>query len=160
METDGTRPEDFMRQAIHLACEQVEAGGGPFGAVVVHQGRIIAQGANQVTLANDPTAHAEIVAIRAACQALGRFDLRGCEVYSSCEPCPMCLSALHWARVDRVIFAADRHDAARIGFDDALLYQELSLPIGKRRLKSQQMLGKEGLEPFVEWIQKTDRKIY
>ena len=110
-------PEDHMRRAIALSLEMMRSGkGGPFGAVVVHDGKIIAEGFNQVTTSNDPTAHAEVVAIRLACQALGTFDLTGCEIYTSCEPCPMCLGAIYWARLDRIYFANDREDAAAIGF--------------------------------------------
>ena len=153
--------ELFMRRAIALAREGMEKGrGGPFGAVVVHTGRIVGEGCNCVPSTCDPTAHAEVVAIRAACAALGRFDLRGCDVYTSCEPCPMCLSALYWARVDRVFFANDRADAARIGFDDALIYDELSLPRERRTLPLIRMLDAEARHAFDAWLQKPDRIAY
>jgi guanine deaminase len=153
--------ERFMRRAIALAQEGMEKGrGGPFGAVVVQAGRIVGEGCNRVTSACDPTAHAEVVAVRAACTALGRFDLRGCEVYTSCEPCPMCLAALYWARVDRVFYANDRADAARIGFDDALIYAELALAPDRRSLPLIRMLEDEARPAFEEWMRKTDRVRY
>lgn len=153
--------ETFMRRAIALALEGLEKDrGGPFGAVVVHSGRIVGEGCNCVTSTCDPTAHAEVVAIRAACAALGRFDLRGCEVYTSCEPCPMCLSALYWARVDRVFYANDRADAARIGFDDALIYREVALPREERSLPLVRMLDAEARHAFDAWLRKPDRVAY
>lgn len=153
--------ETFMRRAIALAQEGLEKGrGGPFGAVVVHTGRIVGEGCNCVTSTCDPTAHAEVMAIRAACAALGRFDLRGCEVYTSCEPCPMCLSALYWARVDRVFYANDRADAARIGFDDALIYREVALPREERSLPLVRMLDAEARHAFDAWLRKPDRVAY
>ncbi len=153
--------ETFMRRAIALAHEGLEKGrGGPFGAVVVHTGRIVGEGCNCVTSTCDPTAHAEVMAIRAACAALGRFDLRGCEVYTSCEPCPMCLSALYWARVDRVFYANDRADAARIGFDDALIYREVALPREERSLPLVRMLDAEARHAFDAWLRKPDRVAY
>ena len=153
--------EAFMRRAIALAREGMEGGrGGPFGAVVVEAGEIVGEGCNQVTSTCDPTAHAEMVAIRAACAALGRFDLCGCEVYTSCEPCPMCLSALYWARVDRVYFANDRSDAARIGFDDAFIYREVSLPREARSLPLIRMLEAEARPAFDAWLRKADRVEY
>src|SRR5438309_1110140 len=127
--------ESLMREAIALALESVRSGvGGPFGAIVVHAGRIVGQGTNLVTATNDPTAHAEIIALRQAGQALATFRLQGCELYASCEPCPMCLAAIYWARIDRVYYAATRADAAAAGFDDALLYQEIPRAIAERRL--------------------------
>jgi len=153
--------EAFMRRAIALAQEGMDGGrGGPFGAVVVQAGRIVGEGCNRVTSTCDPTAHAEVVAIRAACTALGRFDLRGCEVYTSCEPCPMCLSALYWARVDRVFFANDRAAAARIGFDDALIYREVGLPREARSLPLIPMLETEARPVFDAWLRKPDRVGY
>src|SRR4051794_21528306 len=123
-------PEGHMRLAIALALESVQKEkGGPFGAVVVQDGIVVGQGANEVTSTNDPTAHAEIVAIRRACQALATFSLQGCEIYSSCEPCPMCLAAIYWARIDRIYFASTRAEAAEVGFRDGFLYQEISLPL-------------------------------
>ena len=151
----------FMRRAIRLSREKMAAGlGGPFGAVVVHQGRVVGEGWNQVTSTLDPTAHAEIVALRAACRSLGRFELRGCVLYSSCEPCPMCLAAAYWARIDRYVYANTQADAAAIGFDDAVLYRELALPIGARSLKAAQALRDEARTVFDAWLAKPDRVPY
>lgn len=153
--------EEFMRRAIELSREKMrEDEGGPFAAVIVRDGAIIAEGWNQVTGHNDPTAHAEIVAIREACRALGRFSLEGCEIYTSCEPCPMCLSAIHWARIDRVYYANTAEDAAAIGFDDARLYQELALPREERTLPMTRLLPAEALEVFREWAADPDRIPY
>jgi tRNA(Arg) A34 adenosine deaminase TadA len=152
---------DFMRRAIELAREGMEGGrGGPFGAVVVSGGRIVGEGWNQVTSTNDPTAHAEVVAIRAACAALGRFDLSGCEIYTSCEPCPMCLSAIYWARLGRVYYGNGRADAARIGFDDAALYAEVAMAIEARSLPMVQLLPGEARGAFDDWERKADRIRY
>jgi guanine deaminase len=141
-----------MRQAIALATENVTSGrGGPFGALVVCDGRVIATGVNQVTATNDPTAHAEVVAIRAACRALGAFQLRGCTVYSSCEPCPMCLSALYWSRCDAVYYGNSAADAASIGFDDSFLYQQVALPIPDRTLPMKRLLPEEAIATFKAW---------
>jgi tRNA(Arg) A34 adenosine deaminase TadA len=152
--------ETFMRRAIALSAEAAAAGGGPFGAVIVRDGAIIAEGRNQVTLRCDPTAHAEVVAIRAACAALGRFDLRGCEIYSSCEPCPMCLAAVYWARLDRLTFANGREDAAAIGFDDEFLYKELPRPLTERSIPTAQSLRDEALMVFEQWAAKVDKVAY
>jgi tRNA(Arg) A34 adenosine deaminase TadA len=153
--------ERFMRRAIELARDGMERGrGGPFGAVVVAGDRIVGEGCNCVTSTCDPTAHAEVVAIRAACAALKRFDLRGCVVYTSCEPCPMCLAALYWARVDRIVYANDRADAARIGFDDSLIYREVCLPLGERSLPLLRMMAAEARETFDAWLSKADRIAY
>lgn len=150
-----------MRQAIKLSAEKMEAGfGGPFGAVVVKDGVVIGEGFNQVTTHNDPTAHAEVVAIRQACEALGNFDLSGCEIYTSCEPCPMCLSAIYWARLDRIYYANSRHDAARIGFDDEFLYREVCTPIEKRVVPTSQLLAEEAAEAFTAWENKEDKVPY
>jgi tRNA(Arg) A34 adenosine deaminase TadA len=150
-----------MQQAIALATENVNSGrGGPFGAVIVRDGKVIATGVNLVTSTNDPTAHAEVVAIREACRALADFQLRGCVVYTSCEPCPMCLSALYWSRCDAVFYANSAVDAASIGFDDAFLYQELRLPIQERSLPMQRMLADEALESFNAWRAKPDKIEY
>lgn len=144
--------ETFLRRAIQLATENVELGrGGPFGAVVVSGGRIVAEGVNQVTRTNDPTAHAEVTAIRAAATALNRFDLRGCILYSSCEPCPMCLAAIYWARLDALYFAASHRDASAAGFDDSFIYTQVPLPPDERSKPSVRMLGEEGKEPFALW---------
>ena len=144
--------EKFMRIAVDLAAEHMRAGhGGPFGAVVVTGGRIVGRGWNQVTSTNDPTAHAEVVAIRAAGATLATFDLAGCVLYSSCEPCPMCLAAAYWARVDRFVFAGTREDAAAAGFDDELFYTEFALPQAERRLRAAQMMREEAQRIFAEW---------
>lgn len=142
---------EFMRRAIRLACESVETNGGPFGAVIVRDGAIVSEGMNRVTPGKDPTAHAEMVAIRAACAALDRPDLRGCTIYTSCEPCPMCLAALHWARVDRIVYAAGQQDAAAAGFDDAELYAEVARPHEERTTPIVQELADECTEPFDAW---------
>ncbi|HZF77029.1 MAG TPA: nucleoside deaminase [Acetobacteraceae bacterium] len=153
--------EEFMRQAIALSRRNLAAGtGGPFGAVVVMDGQVVGEGANQVTSTNDPTAHAEVVAIREACRRLGRFDLRGATIYTSCEPCPMCLAAIHWARLDAVHYANDRHDAAAIGFDDELLYREIPKPVEARALPMRRLLAAEALEVFSEWAAKPDKVPY
>ncbi|GGF05949.1 tRNA-specific adenosine deaminase [Aliidongia dinghuensis] len=153
--------EIFMRRAIALSVEQVRAGvGGPFGAVIVKDGRIIAEGANRVTSSHDPTAHAEIVAIRNACAALHDFNLAGCEIYTSCEPCPMCLAAIYWARLDRIHYGNGRADAARIGFDDAFLYDEIAQPLGARRIPTVQLLPDEAEAAFAAWSAKADKIPY
>ncbi len=143
---------NFMREAIRLSVENVRLGkGGPFGAVVVKDGKIIARGANNVTKSNDPTAHAEVVAIRKACQVLGTFQLDGCEIYTSCEPCPMCLGAIYWARPDKLYYANSKEDAAIIEFDDQFIYEELARPISERKLFTQQMMRGEAMEAFEKW---------
>ncbi len=153
--------EDFMREALRLAeLGMRENHGGPFGCVVVREGEIVGRGHNRVTSTLDPTAHAEVVAIREACRALGTFELSGCELYTSCEPCPMCLAAIYWARLDRVYFANTRADAAAIGFDDELLYEELALPLERRRLEMKPLLREEGLAAFREWLAKPDKVAY
>ncbi len=153
--------EQFMREAIRISIEKMRDGlGGPFGAVVVKENRIIARGWNQVTSANDPTAHAEIVVVREACRQLGGFRLPGCELYSSCEPCPMCLGAIYWARLDRLFFAATRQDAAEAGFDDESLYREIPLPVAQRRLPTRQLLREAALDAFAQWKAKPDRIPY
>lgn len=149
-----------MREAIRLASANVENGGGPFGAVIARGGEIIATGVNRVTANCDPTAHAEVSAIRAAAQKLGTFNLSGCEIYSSCEPCPMCLGAIYWARLDRLFYGNTKADAARIGFDDAFIYKELTLPLSERTLRAEQLLGKEAIATFEAWEQKTDKTPY
>lgn len=156
-----TAPEDFMARAAALAVEGMRAGeGGPFGAVVVRDGRIVGEGANRVVSSRDPTAHAEIVAIRAAARALGSFSLAGCELYTTCEPCPMCLGAIHWSRIERAWYANDREDAARIGFDDALLYREVALPLGERSLPLLRLRSPEAEAAFREWRDKPDKIPY
>lgn len=155
-----TTDADFMRQAIKLAERSIEGGGGPFGAVIVHEGQVVAEGNNQVTQNQDPTAHAEMQVIRKACEALGRFSLEGCTIYTSCEPCPMCLGAIYWARLDRVVYANDRNDAAAIGFDDRHIYQELAKPIGNQAITTTRLLAKEAKVTFDAWRQKTDKTLY
>ena len=151
----------FMREAIGLSVRMMRRGsGGPFGAVVVRRNRVIARGWNQVTSANDPTAHAEIVAIRKACDRLRTFQLVDCDLYASCEPCPMCLAAIYWSRVRNVFFGASRKDAARIGFDDDFIYREVARPVGRRRLKMKRMLRDEALVAFDEWRRKEDKVPY
>lgn len=151
----------FMREAIQLSVDSMHAGnGGPFGAIIVKDGKIIAKGSNKVTSTNDPTAHAEVVAIREACKALGTFQLTGCEIYTSCEPCPMCLGAIYWARPDKMYFANTKSDAAAIGFDDQFIYKEIELDIRKRQLPTEQLLNEEALVAFKEWEQKIDKIKY
>lgn len=149
-----------MRRAIALAAEGMRDGGGPFGAVVVRDGRIVGEGCNRVTLDNDPIAHAEIVAIRSACAALGDFSLAGCQIYASCEPCPMCLSAIYWARITRIFYAATREDAARIGFDDDLIYRELAHAPGERSIPTVRIDMKEARAVFDAWHDKPDKSPY
>jgi guanine deaminase len=152
---------DFMRAAIRLSRDKMRANcGGPFGAVVVRGGKIIARGWNRVTSANDPTAHAEVTAIRAACKKLKTFHLADCELYTSCEPCPMCLAAIYWARFRKVYFANTRRDAARVQFDDDWLYREVAQPIARRKIPMRQLLRTEALEVFAEWQAKSDKTLY
>jgi tRNA(Arg) A34 adenosine deaminase TadA len=151
----------FMRAAIRLSIDMMRCGqGGPFGAVVVRKNRIVGRGSNQVTSTNDPTAHAEIVAIRDACDRLKTFQLEDCDLYTSCEPCPMCLSAIYWARFRKVYYGNTRKDAANIAFDDDFIYREVALPIRKRRIPMKQLLRKEALQAFAEWEQKADKVPY
>ena len=151
----------FMQKAIALSQASVRSGkGGPFGAVIVKKGKIIAQGQNQVTSTNDPTAHAEIVVIREACRVLQTFQLQGCELYTSCEPCPMCLGAIYWARLEKVYYANTKADAAQIGFDDQFIYDELELPLTQRHLPMVQLMRKEAWSAFQEWVDKTDKVEY
>ena len=150
-----------MRQAIALATGNVLSGaGGPFGAVVVRDGKIIATGVNLVTSTNDPTAHAEVVAIRAACTALGSFQLRGCVVYTSCEPCPMCLAALYWSRCDAIFYGNSAADASAAGFDDSFLYKEVSSPVDQRKIPMTRLLADEAIENFNTWRAQTDKIEY
>jgi tRNA(Arg) A34 adenosine deaminase TadA len=151
----------FMREAIRLSIKMMRRGqGGPFGAVVARGGRIVGRGWNLVTSSNDPTAHAEIVAIREACKRLKTFQLSDCDLYTSCEPCPMCLSAIYWARFRNVFYANTRKDAARINFDDDFIYREVALPIGRRKIKMKQILHEEALAAFAEWERKADKVLY
>lgn len=154
-------PQRFMRRAIELSRIHMEAGeGGPFGSVVVKHGEILGEGWNRVTSSHDPTAHAEVVAIRAACARLDTFELRGCEIYTSCEPCPMCLGAIYWARLDRIWYANGRADAAAIQFDDEWLYREVALAPGARSLPAAQLLRDEALTVFRAWDAKSDKIPY
>jgi len=151
----------YMLEAIRLSVANVEEGkGGPFGAVVVKDGVIIAHGANEVTTSNDPTAHAEVVAIRRACKALNTFQLDGCEIYTSCEPCPMCLGAIYWARPSKLYYANSKEDAAKIQFDDQFIYEEIAKPIAERKLFTQQIMREEALEAFKKWSESSIKKEY
>ncbi len=150
-----------LRRALKLASDNARSGqGGPFGAVIVTDGKVVAEGVNRVSLDLDPTAHAEVSAIRQACRELGRFSLRGCTLYSSCEPCPMCLSAIYWARIDALYFAAGREDAARAGFDDSFLYEQIPLAIERRTLPTARLLPEESSEAFGLWLNRPDRVPY
>lgn len=156
----GEQDPPMLRRAIRLACDNVAAGGGPFGAVVAKDGVVLGQGVNRVVPDADPTAHAEVVAIRAAARVLGTHDLAGAVLYTSCEPCPMCLGAAWWARVDRIVFAADRADAAAAGFDDAAIYAEVAAPLAARSLPILRALPEDGRAPFRLWSAKPDRVPY
>ena len=149
-----------MKRAIELSVESVNNGGGPFGSVIVKDNKILAEGSNKVTPTNDPTAHGEIVAIREACKKLNNFSLNGCELYSTCEPCPMCLSAIYWARIDKIYFANTREDARKIDFDDSLIYTELQKNIHKRKIPMIQILRNEALKAFELWDKKKDKIKY
>ncbi|HOF97929.1 MAG TPA: nucleoside deaminase [Paludibacteraceae bacterium] len=152
--------EKMMRKAIALSLENIKKGGGPFGAVIVKDGKIIATGVNRVTSNNDPTAHAEITAIRKAAGKLKNFDLSGCEIYTSCEPCPMCLGAIYWAHLDKMYFANTKADAQNAGFDDSFIYEEINLKPEDRKLKSQQLLREEALAAFETWKNTTNKTEY
>lgn len=152
--------KDFMQLAINLSIESVDKGGGPFGAVVVRNGEVIAACSNSVTKTNDPTAHAEVNAIREATRKLGRFDLSDCEIYASCEPCPMCLGAIYWAKIKRLYFANTKSDAKEIGFDDSFIYDEIDLPFAKRSLITSQTMREEALKAFDAWRNKGDKIEY
>ncbi len=150
----------FMKRAIELSIESINTGGGPFGSVIVKDDKIIAEGSNEVTLINDPTAHGEIVAIRNACRNLNNFDLKNCDLYTSCEPCPMCLSAIYWAHIDKVYYANTRDDAQKIDFDDSLIYSELLKNVKKRKIPMVQLMRDEALKAFELWDKKTDKVKY
>lgn len=153
--------DHFMRDAIRLSVETMRSGrGGPFGCVIVRGGKVIAQGTNQVTSTCDPTAHAEVVAIREACKALGTFQLADCTLYTSCEPCPMCLSAVYWARIPELYYGNTREDAAAIGFDDEFIYQQIPLPVDQRRVSMKPLLNAEAQAAFAEWSKKADKVAY
>ncbi|MCK5169079.1 MAG: nucleoside deaminase [Bacteroidales bacterium] len=149
-----------MREAISLSVKNIDDNGGPFGAVIVKDGEVIARGVNRVTSNIDPTAHAEVNAIREASKKLGTYDLSGCEIYSSCEPCPMCLGAIYWARIDKLFFANTKQDAKDIEFDDSFIYEELDLPIEKRKIPTTQILREEALLAFNKWKHKDDKVEY
>lgn len=152
--------KDYMRKAIELSIKNMERGGGPFGAVIVKDGEIIAASANSVTIDNDPTAHAEVNAIREATKKLGTFDLSGCEIYSSCEPCPMCLGAIYWAKIDSLYFGNTKKDADDIGFSDNFIYEEIDKDYQHRNLKTQTMMRDEAIEAFNIWKNKEDKIEY
>ena len=151
---------ELMKRAIELSIGSVNGGGGPFGAVIAREGEIIAEASNSVTIDNDPTAHAEVNAIRRAARKLGSFALSGCEIYTSCEPCPMCLGAIYWSHIDKIYYANNRKDAAEIGFDDDFIYQEIALPLEKRRKPIEEFMRSEALEAFELWKAKDDRTEY
>ena len=151
---------EFMKRAIELSIKGIGNGGGPFGCIIVKDDKIIAEGSNKVTPNNDPTAHGEIVAIREACKKLNNFSLNGCELYSTCEPCPMCLSAIYWARISKIYYANTREDAQKIDFDDSLIYTELQKNIDKRKIPMIQMMRNEALKAFEMWDKKTDKVKY
>lgn len=157
MKTD----HDHIREAIAMARAGMDRGdGGPFGCVIVKEGKVVGRGNNRVTSTNDPTAHAEVVAIREACKELGDFQLTGCVLYTSCEPCPMCLGAIYWARPDRIVYACTREDAADAGFDDQLIYDELPLPYTERKIKTENAFRDEALLVFDAWKKKADKVEY
>ena len=151
---------EFMKKAIELSIENINKGGGPFACVIVKDNKIIAEGSNKVTTTNDPTAHGEIIAIREACKKLNDFSLKGCDLYSTCEPCPMCLSAIYWARINKIYYANTRKDAQKIDFDDSLIYSELKKTIKERKIPMIQMMRSEALKAFELWDRKTDKVKY
>jgi guanine deaminase len=158
---DAEERRGFLLHAVRLSAKGMREGaGGPFGAVIVKEGRVVAEGWNCVTSAKDPTAHAEVTAIRRACEALGTFSLDGCEIFASCEPCPMCLAAIYWARLDRVTFASSRQDAAAIGFDDHVIYEELAKPVERRLIPTDRVPLPEADAVFAEWRKKADKIPY
>ena len=156
----NNKSNNFMLRAIELSMISVKTNGGPFGCVIVKNNQIIAEGSNEVTKTNDPTAHAEIVTIRKACNELKNFHLKGTEMYTSCEPCPMCLSAIYWSHIDKIYFGNTRIEAAKIGFDDNFIYDELLMDLAKRKIPSQQLNQNEAIKAFQEWKLKTDKIEY
>ena len=156
----NNKSHNFMLRAIELSMISVKTNGGPFGCVIVKNNQIIAEGSNEVTKTNDPTAHAEIVTIRKACNELKNFHLKGTEMYTSCEPCPMCLSAIYWSHIDKIYFGNTRIEAAKIGFDDNFIYDELLMDLAKRKIPSQQLNQNEAIKAFQEWELKTDKIEY
>lgn len=152
---------EFMKKALEIASGNASTqGGGPFGAVIVKDGKVVSAAGNTVTPDNDPTAHAEVNAIRNACKELKTFDLSGCVLYTSCEPCPMCLSASYWARIGRIYFAAGRDDAAKAGFSDAFIYDQFDLPVNERSLPAERIMEEEGLQPFELWLRNDNKRAY
>ena len=149
-----------MRAAIKLASDNIDKGGGPFGAVVVKDGKIVGRGVNRVTANNDPTAHAEVTAIRNACKKLKTFDLSDCEIYTSCEPCPMCLGSIYWARIHHIYYGNTQADAAKINFDDSFIYRQIEKPIGSREIPEEQMMHEESIKTFEKWNNKEDKTPY
>ena len=156
----NNKSNNFMLRAIELSMISVKTNGGPFGCVIVKNNQIIAEGSNEVTKTNDPTAHAEIITIRKACNELKNFHLKGTEMYTSCEPCPMCLSAIYWSHIDKIYFGNTRIEAAKIGFDDNFIYDELLMDLAKRKIPSQQLNQNEAIKAFQEWELKTDKIEY
>lgn len=150
----------YMRKAIQLSIKNIENGGGPFGAVIIKDGKIIATGVNRVTANNDPTAHAEVTAIRKAAKKLGTFDLSGCEIYTSCEPCPMCLGAIYWAHLDKIYYGNSKQDAKKIGFDDSFIYDEIELKPENRKIETNRLLPEEAIKAFETWEEKDDKVEY
>ena len=155
-----TKEEKFMTEAIRMSRESVKKGGGPFGAVIVKDGKIIAKASNNVTQNNDPTAHAEVSVIRSAAKKLKSFNLSGCEIYTSCEPCPMCFGAIYWARLDKLYYANSKSDAKAIGFDDSFIYEEIERSSERRSIPNIQLLRREALEAFKDWEKKEDKTVY
>ena len=151
---------DFMKRAIELSIQNIKNNGGPFGCIIVKENKIIAEGKNSVTFSNDPTAHAEVVAIREACKKLNTFSLAGCDLYTSCEPCPMCLSAIYWSRIDNIFYANTRDDAKKINFDDSLIYSEIPKKNEEKKIPMKQMMRNEALKAFDLWDKKTDKIEY
>ena len=156
----NNKSKNFMTRAIELSLASVRSNGGPFGCVIVKNNEIIAEGSNKVTIINDPTAHAEIVTIRKACKALNNFNLEGTEMYTSCEPCPMCLSAIYWSHIDKIYYGNTRLDAAKIGFDDNYIYNELSKQLSQRKIPMQQINQEDAIKVFKEWELKPDKTKY
>lgn len=156
----STEDAKFMKMAIDLSVENIDTGGGPFGAVIVRDGQVIATGTNRVVPNTDPTAHAEVMAIRNACHKLGTFELSGCTVYSSCEPCPMCLSALYWAGVERICYGNTKDDAKAINFDDSFIYDQLELKYSERSIKCEHFMRSQAQRAFIKWAEKEDKVVY
>lgn len=160
MKKENTKDKAFMQEAIDLSIENVKNGGGPFGAVIVKDGKVVATGVNRVTANNDPTAHAEVSAIRNACSKLNNFKLEGCTIYTSCEPCPMCLSAIYWAGIDKIYYGNNAHDADHIGFGDQFIYDEIDKPKNRRTIPAEPLMREEALQAFRDWENKTDKVEY